>query len=93
MKNKPCIFYGEGENGKYGHMKPAVNCTKNCVTCGWNPLEQERRLKEGHFVKDATVIIRHFSSEQDNRGTPVPHTGLRQLRFRSFYNRTTKSSA
>lgn len=26
---------------------PAVDCGYTCETCGWNPAEKERRLKEG----------------------------------------------
>lgn len=26
---------------------PAVDCGYACETCGWNPAERERRLKEG----------------------------------------------
>ena len=92
-KNKTCIFEGVEENGKKATMKPAVNCNKKCESCGWNPEEQARRLKEGRFVKDATVVIRHYINEQDNRGTLVAYAGLKQLRFPPRRNSPAKSSA
>lgn len=26
---------------------PSVDCEYNCETCGWNPCEKERRLRDG----------------------------------------------
>lgn len=27
--------------------KAAINCNRRCDSCGWNPDEKERRLREG----------------------------------------------
>lgn len=43
--NAPC---GREENGKV--VYPAVDCAYVCETCGWNPAEAERRMKEGRRV-------------------------------------------
>lgn len=80
-RKKPCLFlYDDGEEGPK-MVKPDVSCDKHCSHCAWNPAEKERRLKEGHFVKDASVTIRQYSDENDKRGQAVKYGGLKQLRF------------
>ena len=78
---KPCMFIGKDDNGNDAEMMPDVTCGKRCSTCPWNPEEKARRLKEGHFVSNATVMIRHYKGPEDERGQKVLVGGLRQLRF------------
>ena len=54
----PCRFTYSGEktmNDSY----PDVNCSYNCESCGWNPEEQKRRLKKGHFEKRIKTLELH----------------------------------
>ena len=80
-KQKPCMFLYEEEGKAPVMVKPDVACNKHCSHCAWNPEEQERRLKEGHFIKDASVRIRHYVDENDTRGRTVVYGGLQQLQF------------
>lgn len=46
-RNVPCAFYDE-------NAKPhpaAVDCKRKCYNCGFNPVEQRRRLATGKIVE------------------------------------------
>lgn len=78
---KPCMFLYQEEGKPPVMVKPDVACSKHCSHCGWNPEEKERRLREGNFIKDASVRIRHYVDENDTRGHTVIYGGLQQLQF------------
>ena len=83
VKQRPCPYVEPftEEDGKKSH---GVYCNeKCCASCGWNPAEKERRLKEGHFVDNGVAVIRHYTCEEDKKGKPVVYEGLKQLRFKS----------
>ena len=64
----PCAFPEFNEkNQKKHHAVPGVNCIYECATCGWNPEEQKRRLKEGRLVttKDGKTQLR-FPRRKEN---------------------------
>lgn len=48
METFPCMFEQDGML-----RKPAVNCSKRCEKCAWNPKEQERRKNQGHVEQEA----------------------------------------
>ena len=47
---------------------PGVMCNGACESCGFNPFEQKRRLKQGHFERG---YVRHVLHNEN--GKPV-HT-------------------
>lgn len=53
--NAPCIYAGKNKRGGRDDAYPTVNCSLNCRTCGWNPVERKRRLRQGRF-ETRTVI-------------------------------------
>lgn len=43
----PCMFTGWSDRyHKEIEMYPAVNCTRGCDTCGWNPKVAEKRIEK-----------------------------------------------
>lgn len=44
--NAPCRYIDEDGKERY----PAVDCAYVCESCGWNPAEQERRMKQGRMA-------------------------------------------
>lgn len=66
----PCIFqYWSETRKRFFDSVPAVDCSGDCVHCGWNPDEQERRLRTGVLCKhDKTLTLHFFRKEtQDDR--------------------------
>ena len=47
----PCAFREVAKNNKNRHTVPGVNCIYDCKTCGWNPIEQQRRIQKGHWAQ------------------------------------------
>lgn len=43
----PCLYEYTRKNGQQAKAAPAVDCSMNCATCGWNPAEKERRMSYG----------------------------------------------
>ena len=41
--------------------RASVECSGNCVGCGFNWKEQRRRMATGHWVKDGGVWTLHFA--------------------------------
>ena len=53
MNEYPCSMTVWNEASKRDMLTRAqVNCEYHCGTCGWNPDELARRLREGQFVKN-----------------------------------------
>ena len=77
---KPCEF-PYMIRGKIEIVRPIDSCRGNCESCGWNPAEQKRRLKQGQIRPGETVCILTFSDEHDKQGTPAYYVGLRSLHF------------
>lgn len=51
----PCYFWDVDKRGKLTKRWPAVNCKLDCTSCGWNPVENKRRLN-GHWVSDGKTV-------------------------------------
>ena len=50
-EGKPCQFLYQHETRKKDFFSyPGLACDLSCKTCGFNPEEQERRVKTGKFV-------------------------------------------
>lgn len=49
--NAPCGHYSVNRKNEPKLEYPSVFCGLDCDYCGWNPKEQERRLKEGRWVE------------------------------------------
>lgn len=47
----PCAVRSEDKNGnvKYSPIMELGRCGRKCGSCGFNPEEQKRRLREGRF--------------------------------------------
>ena len=81
VKQRPCPYVEPfiEEDGKKSH---GVYCNeKCCASCGWNPAEKERRLREGQLKPGPAVTIRTYSGETDNRGQVTHYVGLTCLIF------------
>ena len=93
-KGKPCKFvYHDEEKGDTPMKKADVICDRHCGRCGFNPAEQERRLKDGHFVKDAAVIITLFADGDDRKGRAAAYGNLKQLRFPALTKKPSGGAA
>ena len=40
-------------SGRLLPVRPAVSCAGSCLGCGWSRAEQERRLRQGRWQRDA----------------------------------------
>ena len=59
----PCCFDAEYtvRNTVRSYFSPAaVDCDGKCATCGFNPLEQARRLETGVFCKHGRIRTLHY---------------------------------
>lgn len=45
----PCRFETRNAAGKLVYTVPAVDCGVDCLNCGWNPAERNRRWEHGTF--------------------------------------------
>ena len=79
-KKFPCEFEFK-VRGKLEMVRPIDNCSCRCETCGFNPEEQKRRLKQGQLRSGPVVTILSFSSPEDKEGKPFYYVGLRSLHF------------
>ena len=82
-KGAPCVFFEWDEKKQETKAyHPAVSCDMNCASCGFNPKEQERRLKTGVF-KTAAVLDTdtHINGRVDYRAALV-----KQLTFKKGDN-------
>ena len=60
MEDRPCLYLEKNkEKGGFEICAPAVDCSFNCSSCGWNPEERERRMKTGGWVFDENGV-RHL---------------------------------
>ena len=55
----PCKTYLPNEKGGLTWSKPKIMCAKKCASCGWNPEEQERRLKTGKIDERTVTHVLH----------------------------------
>lgn len=66
LRGAPCTYQHYSEIRKRMEiLTPAVDCSMDCDTCGFNPWEQSRRLEEGHFVKRGRVKKLIFKPYKD----------------------------
>ncbi len=78
----PCLFISKGKNGKREDSYPGIGCSLDCKSCGWNPEEKKRRLKEGHFEVRSVTHSLH-----DDTGTTVIETITRDCKKLIFPKR------
>lgn len=77
--NAPCGFEEWDERKRRTDIRyPSVDCDHFCQMCGWNPKEQERRLKTGKFVPRKT---RRNSTNMEIVRLPK---GTQTLRFKRY---------
>lgn len=72
MNNYPC--------GASNNQRRPIICDINCESCGFNPAEAERRMREGHF--ETTLITRCLHDDNGNVVNSVTNT-CRKLVFPS----------
>ena len=72
--NVPCAFT-VFRRGKMKKARPAVDCREFCDYCGFNPQEQERRMRGGRFRE----VGHRFNAETGKLVMLKP--GTRQLVF------------
>ena len=90
---KPCEYIVSKEDGTEKIVRPAVDCDRNCDTCGWNPAEQKRRLEQGAIRTGPAIVIRVYAAESDKRGKRTICRGLRSLMFPPKYSKGKGESA
>lgn len=55
----PCMSY-DWDGREAVRKVPAVDCSIDCKSCGFNPAEQARRRATGKFIKHHNVMVFHF---------------------------------
>lgn len=51
LANAPCKYIDTTPAGNKVERYPAVNCNRECLSCGWNPVVKKLRLiKKGYIT-------------------------------------------
>jgi len=59
LTNVPCIVLKwDGHNIK--HYVPKIDCAMDCENCGFDPMEEARRLSQGRYVTYRGIKTLHF---------------------------------
>lgn len=58
---------------------PGINCNCACESCGFNPWEQKRRLKQGHFEN---IRVSHKLHDDDGHVVHVAKGVCKTLVFK-----------
>ena len=51
-------------------LLPGVDCSRSCLSCGWNRAEQARRLAQGHWCRGQDGLLRLVFPPKHNEYHP-----------------------
>jgi hypothetical protein len=69
---KPCLYAAKGKDGKAVLVPPAVDCSFDCDSCGWNPVEIRRRWADGLITDDDGIRGLKAKRRTHNENVQIP---------------------
>jgi len=68
-KDVPCLYLHWNDKKQHDELwAPAIECTRNCEGCGFDPAEKKRRLETGKFVEEGGIKKLVFKKKKEKGG-------------------------